>query len=291
MSRDLSSSQSSAHCWGEAWTVEKLGILEKYLDAYTTALKHKDFALWYIDAFAGTGRISLPASAVGQDDEIEIKDGRAFLDGSAKIAADIRDKPFDKLIFIEKESARAESLQNRIGSDNRVDIRNDEANQELQRICQTTPWHGTRAVVFLDPFGTQVEWKTVKSLAQTQCIDVWILFPTMAARRLLPRDKLPEHEPRLNRVFGNDAWKDLYEEKRQPTLYEEEVVSYHSDRGTEAIVRRYREQMEKIFAGVSKAKSLRHPRKNSVLFDLVFAVSNPKAEPLAMRIARHILQM
>lgn len=85
MSRDLSSSQSSAHCWGEAWTVEKLGILEKYLDAYTTALKHKDFALWYIDAFAGTGRISLPASAVGQDDEIEIKDGRAFLDGQPRL--------------------------------------------------------------------------------------------------------------------------------------------------------------------------------------------------------------
>ncbi len=43
--------------------MEKLRILERYLDAYTTALKNQPFKLMYIDAFAGTGLDD------GQDDE------------------------------------------------------------------------------------------------------------------------------------------------------------------------------------------------------------------------------
>ena len=47
------------------WTLEKLDILESYLNAYTTALKEKPskknpFKLMYSDAFAGTGLIELP---------------------------------------------------------------------------------------------------------------------------------------------------------------------------------------------------------------------------------------
>ena len=37
--------------FGGLWTIEKLEILECYLDAYTTALKNKPFGLLYIDAF------------------------------------------------------------------------------------------------------------------------------------------------------------------------------------------------------------------------------------------------
>ena len=43
--------------YGGPWTIEKLNILEKYLDAYTTALKKTPFKLMYIDAFAGTGHV------------------------------------------------------------------------------------------------------------------------------------------------------------------------------------------------------------------------------------------
>ena len=44
--------------FGGRWTETKLEILEAYLNAYTTALKHKPFKLIYIDAFAGTDRSS-----------------------------------------------------------------------------------------------------------------------------------------------------------------------------------------------------------------------------------------
>ena len=46
--------------YGGPWTREKLNILEKYLNAYTKALKDQPFKLMYIDAFAGNGRVKTP---------------------------------------------------------------------------------------------------------------------------------------------------------------------------------------------------------------------------------------
>ena len=66
--RDLEQNRSTP--FGGAWTLKKLGILERYLDAYTTALKSQPFKLMYIDAFAGTGQIALSS---GEDDN-EIRD-------------------------------------------------------------------------------------------------------------------------------------------------------------------------------------------------------------------------
>ena len=49
--------------FGGDWTKDKLDMVERYLNAYTTALKKKDyFRLMYIDAFAGSGIINLKKS-------------------------------------------------------------------------------------------------------------------------------------------------------------------------------------------------------------------------------------
>ncbi len=52
--------------YGGSWTIKKLDILEKYLNAYTTALKGQPFKLAYIDAFAGTGYLELDEKASGR---------------------------------------------------------------------------------------------------------------------------------------------------------------------------------------------------------------------------------
>ena len=49
----------------------------------------------------GTGEISIRST----DD-----DAQAFIDGSAKLAIDIDDKPFDRLIFVEKDTRRYNRL-------------------------------------------------------------------------------------------------------------------------------------------------------------------------------------
>ncbi|MGH8657683.1 MAG: hypothetical protein ACREV4_04145 [Gammaproteobacteria bacterium] len=43
----------------------------------------------------------------------------------------------------------------------------------LQDWCAQRDWEKERAVVFLDPFGMQVEWETVDTLAKTGGVDLW----------------------------------------------------------------------------------------------------------------------
>src|SRR5215813_12690002 len=57
----------------------------------------------------------------------------------------------------------------------------------------------------------EVAWVTIEAIAQTQAIDLWLLFPLgQAVNRLLTRHGPPEGlwAQRLTQMFGTEAWKD-----------------------------------------------------------------------------------
>ena len=89
--------------FGGQWTLEKLDVLETYLNAYTTALKDQQFRLMYIDAFADTGRFSLSKPSAD--------DASTFVSGSAERALRIGDKPFDRLVFVDSSPRQCEELR------------------------------------------------------------------------------------------------------------------------------------------------------------------------------------
>ena len=212
------------NAFGGDWTTDKLQILEGYLEAYTTALKNQSFRLWYVDAFAGTGYVNtdsgdvtnltqgeLPFSDGGWDSEIA-----NVLKGSTRRAIEIDNKPFDKFLFIEQNFEYATELSKlkQEFSDRNICIVPDNANKFLKDWCLSqnrrlgTPWNGERAVIFLDPFATEVDWQTVQRISETKSVDLWILFPLSALTRMLPTEREPDEAniANLNRVFGNPKW-------------------------------------------------------------------------------------
>jgi three-Cys-motif partner protein len=178
------------HSFGGPWTERKLKCLRDYLCAYRTIFtgneKASYFRTWYVDAFAGTGsRTAADLPLLDSDDDAEAK---AYQEGSARIALDLP-SPFDQYFFIEKSRKHADELQRVITTDytkldDRCEIRTGEANAEIRKWCAARDWKKDRAVVFLDPYGMQVEWATIQTLASTKGIDLWYLFPGIA--RLLP---------------------------------------------------------------------------------------------------------
>jgi hypothetical protein len=42
----------------------------------------------------------------------------------------------------------------------------------LKKWCKERNWQKERAVVYLDPYGMQVEWSTIEALAATKAIDL-----------------------------------------------------------------------------------------------------------------------
>jgi len=208
--------------FGGDWTEEKLGILEAYLDAYTTALKNKPFRLVYVDAFAGTGWVKLDS---GSGHETDREDRERLIAGSAERALRVTDRPFDRLVFVESDPERYEDLcgLREHHPDRGIDPRQDDANSFLCGLSQSE-YGNWRGVLFIDPFGTQVAWRTLEHVAELARLDTWILFPAGAVARMLPRSRKPDDvDPKwakcLNTVFGDDRWQSLYSAPAQHDLF------------------------------------------------------------------------
>ena len=276
--------------FGGTWTDQKLEILGRYLDAYTTALKSQPFQLTYVDAFAGEGTYLANSDYVLEDYE-GLQEFRA---GSPRIALEVQDKPFDRLVFVEKDPARCASLRllEREFPNRNIGIRNEDANSALPAFCATLG-NSERAVVFLDPFATQVSWSTVEELARTQKIDCWILFPLMAIARMMPTSREPPDSLalQLDRIFGGrNYWKELYSETPLQLSLLSSEPSQQRLRGSDRIAKGYRERLESVFAKVAPTPRTFRNSKNSPMFELFFCASNPIGARPAVRIADHILR-
>ena len=272
--------------FGGPWTEQKLECVSKYLHSYTQIMKDRDFHFAYIDALAGTGYRELKHN---EDTEIP-----RFLAGSARKALEVK-PPFREYVFIEADKDSYTDLKNLANEfpNHNIECINENANQYLTNLCREREWRINRALVFLDPYGMQIEWQTIESIAKTQAIDLWLLFPIgMGVNRLLRKDgKIPPSERQtLDQFFGRDDWFDeFYQLARQGSLFSEEDKLEKRDDILAEIEQYFSECLESVFAMVSKNPLPLRNSKNSLMYLLCFAAGNPNA-PKALEIAEDILE-
>ena len=294
------------HKFGGDWTEIKLSCLQKYLKAYrhifTQNEKARYFKTWYVDAFAGTGsraQASTPTehSALFQD-VYEDAETTEYRDGSAKIALGLPE-PFDHYFFIEKSKARVAELEEMIKRDHsvllpRCDCQPGEANTLLKAWCKKRDWQKERAVVFLDPYGMQVEWSTIEALAATKAIDLWYLFPLgVGVARLLTHDGNIDEtwKRRLDLLFGTAEWRTEFYRVTpgQTDLFGESRDIVERDAPVEKIEAFIHNRLDGAFVKAAKGLVLRNSRQ-SPLYLLCFAAANEKGATTAIRIAQDILK-
>lgn len=274
--------EPSSDYFGGQWTIEKLDILGKYLDAYTNALKNQPFKLMYIDAFAGTGEISS-----------RHEDAEVLIEGSARRALRIANKPFDRLIFVEKDPQRYGQLAtlHRQNPDRNIETENVDANSFLRNMQED--WRSWRGVLLLDPFATEVEWATIEKIAGFNALDTWILFPVSAIARMMPISKNPDDiskkwAERLTRIFGDESWRGLYSPSPQLSLFGDERSERNP--GANEIIRTYKDKLQRLFGRryVDASKTFVNTQ-NTPLFEFMFCVGHERGVPVAKRIVNHIL--
>lgn len=301
--RSRATSDGKAHRFGGDWTSAKLVVLAKYLSAYTTALKNQRFTKAYIDAFAGTGYRTMKRERDegAQSANLLFPDlaeaaPQELLDGSARLALKTQPR-FDRYVFIERDAARCSQLDRlraefpELATDIRVE--QGEANAEIQKLCSKN-WRDHRAVLFLDPYGMQVEWQTIEAIAKTEAIDLWLLFPLgIGVSRLLTRSgDIPEGwRVRLDRFLGTSDWyEEFYTVEHKADLFgneQERVVKATN----ETIARYFTERLKKVFPanGVADPGVLRNSA-NCPLYLLCFAAANKNGARPALRIANDLLK-
>lgn len=289
------------HRFGGNWTEQKLECVRKYLHAYTTIMNKQPFQYAYIDAFAGTGYRDMENDEDAEElmfPDLVAPEVVSFHDGSARNALEV-EPPFMKYVFIEKninryaelEELKKEFLLKTEFSENMIECVHGDANEYLKDLCRKN-WKNHRALVFLDPYGMQVDWETIESIAQTQAIDLWILFPLGTVNRLLKRNGeiRSSLRERLDLFFGEPDWYEVfYQLAEQISFFDEEQWQKTGDIFT-TIEQYFIEQLQGIFYGVAANPLLLRNSKSVPLYLLCFAAGNPKGAPIAVKIAQEILE-
>jgi three-Cys-motif partner protein len=279
------------HRFGGDWTEEKLQHVSSYMDAYFNVMKNQKFSLAYVDCFAGSGYRTTSDDAEDIEDH-ETSD--AFKDGSARIA--LKKTPgFDQFYFVEKDPSRFADLRKTLDEfpSKRITISKNDANDFISEFCAQS-WRSTRAVMFLDPYGMQVDWSSLETIAKTGAVDLWILIPIgIGPNRLLVKDGTISQswEDKLSRFFGcsKESWyEDLYPKTGQMGLFEDEPEE-RKKLSLNGIANYIRGRLESIFEHVAPNPRPIGPPKNPEMYYLFFAASNEKGGKIAVRIADHLL--
>lgn len=289
------------HQFGGDWTEEKLERLRKYLAAYMRIFSKNERArklsTIYVDAFAGTGsRVAHSTAVDALPSLFGDADATAFQRGSVRIALETN-PPFDRYLFIEQNPAYARELHALLEElpelAPRIRIEAGEANGTLRAWAKETDWSNHRAVAFLDPYGMDIEWSTLASLAETRAVDLWVLFPLgQAVNRLLTRKAPPEGTwaDKLTRFFGTEAWKTtFYSVSPQVSLFDgEERLEKNAD--FDKIGAFFLDRLGTIFAGVARNALPLTNSKGIPIYLLCFAAANPRGAKTATTIANDLLR-
>ncbi len=245
----------------------------------------------YIDAFAGSGEV--PLTSPESNSLFEEEDQREVIVGSAVRAMSV-EPPFTNYIFIDKREACLSSLASKVSSSpniERVSFKRGDANKEVQKICLNTHWKSKRGVVFLDPFGNQVDWETVEIIARTEALDMWYLFPAGGGVfRQIGKDGGVHHThgPSLDRMFGTPDWRQAFVKRAEkadlfsPQETQEKLVT------PESAATYMMDRMRQIFGGGVLDVKLPLGTLSYPSYYLLFAWGNPSeaAKRLAAKLSR-----
>lgn len=283
-----------AHKFGGIWTQKKIEVLEQYLSFYVQALKNQNFILHYADAFAGTGS-HIPADDDKQETLIPLDELR----GSVLSALSVTPK-FDEYHFNDLDPTHVAALLDikQKHPELKINITQKDANEFAPHFCNNLS-QKDRAILFLDPYSTQLDWSTIKNVAKTGKVDLWLLFPISVILRLTPKDgdKVRENwKDTLNRLLGTSDWEEaLYKPIEKPPIQDMFADTEASNDQFERVNVKELEKwvsnrLKEEFAWVAEPVLLKN--KGKPLFLFYFAVSNnsPKAIGLAQKVAGQIIK-
>ncbi|MFP3043092.1 three-Cys-motif partner protein TcmP [Treponema primitia] len=293
--------------WGGDWTEQKLDAFEKYVNVYLTIMnKHRDKYNWkliYFDAFAGSG--SRAADTENADnfplfEELGIsKDEIAVYKGAAERVVCITQRGFDYYYFIEKDEISRKELEERLNTiehENKLKMifRDHDANEQIHTMARAMKKDkNLYALTLLDPFGMQVDWSAIESLAGTNT-DLWILIPSgVIINRLLDREGKLTHINKLISFFGmseEEIRNEFYREENKsiPSLFEIDALKRKTEEPITKITELYIKRLKMLFPQVTEKPLEMKNTRNVSIYHFAFASNNPTAKKIASDIIGRI---
>jgi len=287
--------------FGESWTEQKLNAFIKYVEAYLAILNvYKQKFSWqtvYFDGFAGYGKRknynqdeNLSLDIFGSEDEEEL----FVYEGSVKRVLSLEEPfIFDWYYFIDTNSeyiANLEKLKSTVThiKAEKIIIRESNCNVQLKNLANALAINKSlAALVFLDPFGMQVRWNSIKQLKDTRS-DIWILVPSgVAINRMLDRKKQLKNRTKLETFFGltvEEIEDIFYKDISEETLFGSVEGIQKIANPISKILEIYIRQLKTIWRYVTESPLILRNSKNTPIFHLLFASNNRTALKVASEI-------
>lgn len=185
------------------WAVEKYRRMGMYAEIFATGMKFQFPTRIYIDLFTGPGHAIIRG------------EGRRVLT-SPLLGLSMPDR-FSKYIYCDKEAPFIAALRRRadaLAPDSRKCFITGDANQCVDEIAGEIPAHSPRNKVlsfcFVDPFGLDIRFSTIKSLGDGRAMDFLILLALgMDATRNWALYVRPENR-KVEDFLGDGAWRDRW---------------------------------------------------------------------------------
>lgn len=286
--------------WGGPWTEKKLDAFVKYVQAYLTIMKqHPGWKTIYFDGFAGSGTKE-KEKEIKTDlyDELEItkEEERIYKGAAERVLTLDNNLGFDYYYFIDKKESSLEKLRSKLSqkvdlSNKKVSFKPGDANKWIIELANALKSQSYAALVFLDPFGMQIDWTSIEALKGTRS-DVWILVPTgVIVNRLLDRAAELKYTDKLQSFFGlseQEIKAIFYKQEKMTTLFGEIESINKISKPIQKIAKIYVERMKGIWKYVTE-EPLRLDNRNGVpLFHFVFASNNATGLKIAKQIIKKL---
>lgn len=292
--------EPQSRSWGGKWTIQKLDAFEKYVSAYLTIMnKNRDNYNWeliYFDGFAGSGSKKddiLNELLLDLFSEEEFEDLDVYK-GSSERILQISQRGFDYYYFIDNDKNANKGLKQKLkpytkkNAEKKIVFRSNDANNEIIKLSQAMHRDKKyKSLVFLDPFGMQINWESIEKLKDTNT-DLWILIPTgVIVNRLLDRKAKLTHLNKLTSFFGlseDEIRKKFYEVKKANTLFGEVTVIEKVKEPIGKIAELYVGKLKEIFNFVTSEPLVLYNKKNVPIYHFAFASNNQVAQKIAGQI-------
>lgn len=288
--------EPSPEKWGGSWTNQKLDTFIKYVIAYLKIMNQaKNKYNWktiYFDGFAGLGKREINLNTGDINIFPKTKEYEIF-QGSVRRVLELENPYiFDYYYFIDNNKNYINQLEKDIQKytlTRKIVLRRDDCNNQLIKLSaalkKLVPKHA--ALIFLDPFGMQVNWESISTLKNTKS-DIWLLVPVgVAVNRLLTRSGKLKNEPKLEKFFGlsiKEIKEIFYRENTSHTLFGKETNVHKIEGSIAKIIEIYITQLKSIWKYVTEEPLVLLNRKNCPIFHFIFASNNYNAIKIASQI-------
>lgn len=281
--------------WGGIWTDKKLDAFSKYVWSYLSIMKNYPF--WktiYFDGFAGTGSRKKQKSELFTQLKLTDEDERVYKSSAERVLSIKDDLEFSFYYFIDTNKKAIKKLELKLKSSPSSEgktlvFREGDSNKWLLELAATLKTGKYAALVFLDPFGMQINWNSIENLKGTRS-DIWILVPTgVIVNRLLDKKGELKFLAKLESFFGlneNQIREEFYETEVQETLFGKTEITRKVLKPIEKIANLYLKRLNTIW-DYTIEKPLRLDNNHGFpIFHFAFASNNKTAVKIANQIIK-----